>query len=167
MANSIRGYKINVEKKIITITKSLANKSKKMNSEEYDMLAQLAKDYPNFSIKTSTKKKSNKYKDLTIPFMRTYITQNKDKTLLDAFEKELIQYAEASTKYFHMKSWFLTNCPEYEKDLDQQKIDRELNAIKKAAERKEQEKAKRKAKEEAKAAAKEAAKAQINSPENT
>ncbi len=105
------GYEIDfIEEKII-VGKKFLKEASTINTAAYTELAQLRRDFPEFTIvPRQIAKKENKmtYSKLTYDFMREYIETKEDaKTVLVEFEriKKLAKFQNAS--YVFVKKWFL------------------------------------------------------------
>ena len=105
------GYEIDFTEGKIIVSKKFLKEASTINTAAYTELAQLRKDFPEFTIvPRAIAKKENKmtYGKLTYKFMREYI-KNKDdgKSVLVEFEqiKKLAKFQNAS--YVFVKKWFL------------------------------------------------------------
>ena len=129
--------------KKIEMTKTEAKAAGKPNTDEYNTLMQLMKDFPGYQIeiaKTSTKK-TVRFKGLDFEYMQRYIEAH-DKDKLETFyelrgldkDGKKIGMAAAAT-YGEIKMWFLEQFPEIEEFGD--KVNRIIEDTRKArAERK-------------------------------
>ena len=113
-------FKLNHADETIELTKQFAKASGKYNSEEYKLLMEVKKDFPNYKIvvKDTPKRKQSKdnYKGLTYDYMERYIQKHNSK-LIEEFkilrgEKENMNGLFKSRSYSQIKKWFLTNFPE-------------------------------------------------------
>ena len=105
------GYEIDyIEEKII-VSKKFLKEASTINTAAYTELAQIRKDFPEFSIvPRAIAKKENKmtYGKLTYKFMREYIeTKDDSESILIEFEQvqKLAKFQNAS--YVFVKKWFL------------------------------------------------------------
>ena len=105
------GYEIDyIEEKII-VSKKFLKEASTINTAAYTELAQIRKDFPEFTIVPRViAKKANKmtYGKLTYEVMREYIeTKDNAKTVLVEFEQiqKLAKFQKAS--YVFVKKWFL------------------------------------------------------------
>lgn len=133
----------NLMTKKIEMTKTEAKAAGKPNTDEYNTLMQLMKDFPGYQIeiaKTSTKK-TVRFKGLDFEYMQRYIEAH-DKDKLETFyelrgldkDGKKIGMAAAAT-YGEIKMWFLEQFPEIEEFGD--KVNRIIEDTRKArAERK-------------------------------
>lgn len=112
----------NLMTKKIEMTKTEAKAAGKPNTDEYNTLMQLMKDFPGYQIeiaKTSTKK-TVRFKGLDFEYMQRYIEAH-DKDKLETFyelrgldkDGKKIGMAAAAT-YGEIKMWFLEQFPEIE-----------------------------------------------------
>ena len=113
----------NLMTKKIVMAKTEAKAAGKPNTEEYNTLLDLMKNFPGFQIEIvkSAAKKADRFKGLDINYMENYIKSHKPELLetfyelrgLDANGKK-VELAAAAT-YGEIKMWFLTQFPEIEK----------------------------------------------------
>lgn len=115
-------FKLNHADETIELTKQFAKASGKYNSEEYKLLMEVKKDFPNYKIvvKDTPKRKQSKdsFKGLTYDYMERYIQkQGNDEEILKAFN-ELRKKENTNDKlteratYGEIKKWFLNTFPE-------------------------------------------------------
>ena len=131
--------KINAAARTIEMTKAFYKKASVYGTEEYMMLQNARKDYPNFTpiAKGATKKSVNKNSGLTYEYMKDYINKladNEEKArklddyrTLRGLDENDEQIAEAAS-YDIIKKWFLGAFPEIEdfgKKYDELKAKRE------------------------------------------
>lgn len=111
----IEAYSINHKTKTIIIIKDYADRAgRDINSKEYEIIKRLHSEYNNFTIKyrKRTTAKKQTHKNLTLAHMEKFILRFDSRTL-DKFE-ELKKYHETSTTHYsNIKSWFLTQYPNY------------------------------------------------------
>ena len=109
--------------KKIVMTKAEAKAAGKPNTEEYNALLDLMKNFPGFQIEIvkSTAKKVDRFKGLDYDYMENYIKSHNSELLeifyelrgLDEDGKKVSMAASAT--YGEVKMWFLTQFPEIEK----------------------------------------------------
>ena len=131
--------KINAAARTIEMTKAFSKKAYVYGTEEYMMLQNARKDYPNFTptVKVATKKSVNKNNGLTYEYMKDYISKladdEKKASVLDNYrtlrglDENDEQIAE-SEDYDTIKKWFLGTFPEikdFGKKYDELKAKRE------------------------------------------
>ena len=114
---------INYENRTIEMTKTEAKEAGKYNSDKYNELKEIRKDFPDFRIVTkSSSRKRDTYKGLTYAYMLNYITKHakEDDVRMKEFERlrgyedgKKNELAEIAT-YGEVKAWFLLNFPEIE-----------------------------------------------------
>ncbi len=112
---------IDFVKGTIVMTSTFAKKCYNTRSEEYALLQNVRRDYPEFTVITrQIKKNTHKkvYKGLTYDFMREYIRNHSDEEkaaeLLEEMEDkiEISKCHGAAYKYPIIKKWFFEQFPE-------------------------------------------------------
>ena len=113
--------KIDFDNKIIIMDRTFAKKAENTNSDEYERLQQVRRDYPKFVVmKRTIKKNPNKevYKGLTYDYMVRFIleheTEEEAAEILKEF-KELRLITEChgrGYRYPTIKKWFLEKYPQ-------------------------------------------------------
>ena len=114
--------KANIVCKVIEMTKTEAKNAGIYGTVEFEELANLRKEFPNFRIVTKTSKSRDNMKGLDTKFMEKYIKEHdksEDKALLKEFYSlrgldengKKKQFAQA-VPYGILKQWFLTYFPE-------------------------------------------------------
>lgn len=114
--------KVNDKDRCLVMDRTFEKKSKIVGSEEYNMLQQARKDYPNYSVvRRQIKKKADqeRYKGLTYEYMEDYILDHEPRAtkneVHDKF-REMIDISKChSRRYPIIKSWFLEKYPEVKK----------------------------------------------------
>ena len=108
----------------IELSKKFAAAAAKFGSDEYKMLQEARRDYPDYKVVEVSRKnpKSNKstFKGLTYEYMETYIRAHDDEkqTVMTAYmmlraETDEADAAKAvSSTYMKIKEWFLGKYPE-------------------------------------------------------
>ena len=105
------GYEIDYIEENIIVSKKFLKEASTINTAAYTELAQIRKDFPEFTIvPRAIAKKENKmtYGKLTYKFMREYIlTKDDAESVLAEFEQvqKLAKFQNAS--YVFVKKWFL------------------------------------------------------------
>ena len=111
-----------ISKQVIEMTKAEAKAAGTYGTAEFEELANLRKEFPNFRIVTKTSKSKDNMKGLDTKFMEKYIKEH-DKTEKQEMLKEFYslrgldengkkkQFAQA-VPYGILKQWFLTYFPE-------------------------------------------------------
>ena len=110
-----------ISKQVIEMTKAEAKAAGTYCTVEFEELANLRKEFPNFRIVTKTSKSKDNMKGLDTKFMEKYIKEHddEDKTMLKEFYSlrgldengKKKQFAQA-VPYGILKQWFLTYFPE-------------------------------------------------------
>ena len=119
---------INFENQTIEMTKAFAQKASKYGSDEYKLLQEARRDYPEYrpvsGVRKNTKKSANKsvYSKLTYSFMRQYIETHDDDD--NSIMTEFLELRAKTTKAEEMlaeaesfqtiKKWFLKKYPAFE-----------------------------------------------------
>ena len=128
----------NLMTKKIVMTKTEAKAAGKPNTEEYNTLLDLMKNFPGFQMEIvkSTAKKVDRFKGLDYDYMENYIKSHNSELLeifyelrgLDEDGKKVGMAASAT--YGEVKMWFLTQFPEIEKMGES--VDKIIDAARKA-----------------------------------
>ena len=128
----------NLMTKKIVMTKTEAKAAGKPNTEEYNTLLDLMKNFPGFQMEIvkSTAKKVDRFKGLDYDYMENYIKSHNSELLeifyelrgLDEDGKKVGMAASAT--YGEIKMWFLTQFPEIEKMGES--VDKIIDAARKA-----------------------------------
>ena len=128
----------NLMTKKIVMTKTEAKAAGKPNTEEYNTLLDLMKNFPGFQMEIvkSTAKKVDRFKGLDYDYMENYIKSHNSELLeifyelrgLDEDGKKVSMAASAT--YGEVKMWFLTQFPEIEKMGEN--VDKIIDAARKA-----------------------------------
>ena len=110
-----------ISKQVIEMTKAEAKAAGTYGTAEFEELANLRKEFPNFRIVPKTSKSKDNMKGLDTKFMEKYIKEHddEDKTMLKEFYSlrgldengKKKQFAQA-VPYGILKQWFLTYFPE-------------------------------------------------------
>ena len=107
------GYEINYVESTIIVTKSFLKKAGTIGSKEYTELAQVRRDFPEFTIKQReiTKKQGKKtYGKLTYKVMAEFIEaqeEEKAPAILAEFERVQALSKIQAGSYAYVKTWFL------------------------------------------------------------
>ena len=105
--------------KTIELTKADARNAGKYGSEEYNLLTQIMKDFPSYSMVIKSAPKRDNYKGLTLEYMENYIKQNeKDTKVINDFyalrgkdeNGKDVDFALVAS-YGEIKKWFLDKYP--------------------------------------------------------
>lgn len=107
---------VKIDNKTIELTKKFSKSASRFGSDEYDILQNVRKDYPNFKVVVkATPKRTVQHKGLTYDFMANYILK-KNVELMKDFETltkcgdDTVENSKAS--YAQVKKWFLAQFPE-------------------------------------------------------
>lgn len=110
-----------IARKVIEMNKAEAKAAGTYGTVEFEELANLRKEFPNFRIVTKASKSKDNMKGLDTPFMEKYIKEHDDEdhTMLKEFYSlrgldengKKKQFAQA-VPYGTLKQWFLTYFPE-------------------------------------------------------
>ena len=112
---------LNSKTRAIEMTKAFEKASSIIGSEEYSLLQQARRDYPNYKVVTITRtSKSASYKGLDLAFMEMYIKAHDDdeKTIMANFKMLRAQGEEfegtdmRSESFLTIRAWFLEQYPE-------------------------------------------------------
>ena len=135
----------------LVLSKKFAKAAAKYGSDEYKMLQDARRDYPDYEVVEATKAKSSKdpYKKLDFEFMEKYIKAHDDeeKTImkqyldLRAMSKEAIANGAASKSLPEVRSWFLNKYPQIKEYHE--KREQEMALIKMEKEKKKEEEARK------------------------
>lgn len=117
---------INQKKRRIEMTEAEAKAASKYNSDEYNELVSIRRDFPNYSMFTvkSKNKRTDTLKGLTFNYMEAYIEKHGTEEQADSFKA--LRGADDglghfSPSYGTVKKWFLEQFPEileYNKKID-------------------------------------------------
>ena len=102
--------KIKFEAKTIEVTKTFAEKAARFGTQEYCMMWEVLKDFPDFEVvvKAAPIRSQTYMKGLTYDFMASYIAGvDKDGSIMQDFE-----ILRQGRSYFEIKQWFLNSFPE-------------------------------------------------------
>ena len=113
-------FKLNHANETIELTKQFAKASGKYGSEEYKLLMEVKKDFPNYKVVVRDTQKRKKTRDnfngLTYDYMERYIKKNNDKLIVEFSilrgKKEDMDGLFKSRSYSQIKKWFLAKFPE-------------------------------------------------------
>ena len=115
---------INQSKRRIEMTELEAKMASKYNSDEYNELISIKRDFPNFSIFVvkNKSKRSDSLKGLTFKYMEAYIAKNGSSEQAEKFK--LLRGADdglghLAPSYGEIRKWFLKQFPEI-KEYSQQ-----------------------------------------------
>ena len=118
----MNGIKFNFTTNTITMTKAFAAAASCYGTEEYNVMKEIQKDFPNMKVVTRQNKRSsykNPYKGLTYKFMRNFIF-NLDKENLIVYEEIIAYYSrleeDKTSVFLNVRDWFLENYSNY-KDM--------------------------------------------------
>ena len=117
--NAVR---INRKSHTIEVTKSFDKAASRFNSDEYQALQQVRKDYPSFTVVVKTvRTKADHFKGLTYDFMEKYIASHDDADArmkefndLRAKSDEAMAIGADACSYGEIKAWFFKTYPEIE-----------------------------------------------------
>lgn len=115
----MKGYKINFAANTITITAVFEAAANTPNTTEYRLLKQIITDYPAMTISRKTHrspKACNPSKGLTYANMERYIMVYQNAAeLLERFEEVKERAAAQTNSYKYVKTWFISQFPNYKK----------------------------------------------------
>lgn len=105
---------------IIEMSREFAKYAEQVGSDEYNLLQQTRRDYPNFRVvrkQIAKKKDKESYKGLTYEYMENYIKLHDDKeeTIMKEYKEMRLLAACHSIRYPVIKKWFFKQFPEVEK----------------------------------------------------
>ena len=122
-------YTFDFDNNTISLSKVFARKARVVGSEEFRMLVELHKQFPDFKFKTRESAKKENYKGLTLEQMIQYIKaqDNKDALMIsynrivalygrEVEDKENPGQTVVRAPYTKVKSWFLAEFPNYGKE---------------------------------------------------
>lgn len=111
----MKNYEFDFDNKQIVATKSFLKAAGIVGSEEYSILVQVRRDFPDYSIvqREITKKQGKKtYGKLTYKAMREFIEAQEDEAIvpfvLTEFQRIQDLSKAYSASYAYVKKWFLT-----------------------------------------------------------
>ena len=111
-------YTIDHANNTITITREFAKRSAVIASEEYRVLSQLHKDFPEYTIQPRKanvdKNKKKTHVGLTLDFMKKYLERLNDPAALNEFESVKAYYKGHPAYYAKVKAWFLSKYEDYD-----------------------------------------------------
>lgn len=113
---------LNMKKKTIEMTKTVAASASKFGTEAYNDLQQARRDYPDYTVVIVTRQSSEKkdhYKGLDYNYMEKYIKAHDDekqsimKEYMDlrGLSEEAQELEAESLSYGEMRKWFLNKFP--------------------------------------------------------
>ena len=104
---------IDTKKRAIVMTKKFEKASRRVGTDEYDLLQKARADYPKYRVETrTTNAKPNSLKGLNYDFMKLYIKKH-DAEKLDHFNLLTARLEGiGSSPYQEVKDWFVKNFPE-------------------------------------------------------
>ena len=105
-----RGYKVDVVKKAIIITKSFAKAAGDFTTKEYKIMMELRNAYPGYAFKDktiTTKADKVTYNGLTINKMRAIVKYVAGDAAFNGFDDVIAVYRGQSGKYATIKKVFL------------------------------------------------------------
>jgi hypothetical protein len=110
--NANKGYTIDFQKGIITISKSWEKKASIVESDEYNTNLKLRQDYPTFKIVYKTTKHKGQHNKITIEFMENYMN---NMLSADCKKQALAEYETLKEvyKFPKIKAWFIAKFPNY------------------------------------------------------
>ena len=111
------GCTISHNDKNITLTKAYAKKANTPGTKEFRELANLHKNFPDFTITMRTAvitADKETHGGLTIEWMTDYIKNYKDEVAVAEFEEVKKFYKKMPGYYGKVKAWFLNKYPNYQ-----------------------------------------------------
>lgn len=131
------GVTFNHVAKEIIITKAFEKAANAIGSNEYNELVKIRKDFPDYTIKRKEIEKNTSkqtYKGLTVTEMKRFIATRSEKEV-ELFER-VCQIADSKQgKYAVIKKWFLDHYQkEYDMELENLKLEKELEGLAAAVE---------------------------------
>ena len=117
MSKKISAPVINTQAAAIELTKAFAAAAAKFGTQEYKMLQEARRDYPDYKVVTTARKGARgEYKGLTYDYMEIYIELHDDeqKSIMAEFKDLRAEDSDLdeSLSYAEIKDWFLTQFPE-------------------------------------------------------
>lgn len=117
MNNKIKGYKIDFSNNCVYMNYKFATASARYGSEEYKIIQDIKKDFPQMRFVTRSGRKQktcNANKRLTYWNMERYIRVQKNADeLLVAFEIAKEESKCEDSPYAYVRSWFVQQFPDY------------------------------------------------------
>ena len=120
---------MNHKNRTIELTKKFAADSSHFGTDEYKMLQEARRDYPNYKVVVVARKNSkSNFDGLSLEYMELYISKHDDDehSIMNEFEI-LLARDEASkaaglqaAPYLKVKSWFLNKYPVFTQAYDKQ-----------------------------------------------
>ena len=120
---------MNHKNRTIELTKKFAADSSHFGTDEYKMLQEARRDYPNYKVVVVSRKNSkSNFDGLTLEYMELYILKHDDEehSIMNTFDS-LLARDEASraaglqaVPYLKIKSWFLNKYPVFTEAYNKQ-----------------------------------------------
>lgn len=111
---------MNHKNRTIELTKKFAADSSRFGTDEYRMLQEARRDYPNYKVVVVSRKNSkSNFDGLTLEYMELYIQKHDDEehsimsnfNILLARDEESKAAGLSAAPYLKVKSWFLNQYP--------------------------------------------------------
>jgi hypothetical protein len=113
-----------ISKQVIEMTKAEAKAAGTYGTAEFEELANLRKEFPNFRIVTKASKSKDNMKGLTFSYMEKYISAHDDEDGAIMSEFKMLRGLDEdgneseiadAVSYGELKMWFLSKYPEAER----------------------------------------------------
>ena len=131
------GVSFNHVAKEVIITKAFEKAANRVGSNEYNELVKIRRDFPDYTIRRKEIEKNTSkqtYRGLTVKEMKRFIATRSEKEV-ELFEKVCKIADSKQGKYAVIKKWFLDNYQkEYDKEIENLKLEEELKEIAAAVE---------------------------------
>ena len=120
---------LNHKNRTIELTKKFAADSSHFGTDEYKMLQEARRDYPNYKVVVASRKNSkNNFDGLNLEYMELYISKHDDEehTIMNTFDVLLARDAASkaaglqAAPYLKVKSWFLNQYPVFTQAYNKQ-----------------------------------------------
>lgn len=113
----IRGYKLDLTARVITINYKFAKEYRKFGTPEYNLVKTIMQDFPDLKVVEMAGRQSKTChhdKNLTYLNMETYIStrENADE-LMAAYWIARTEAIAQTSRYAHVRKWFIKQFPHY------------------------------------------------------
>ena len=116
---NLKGYKLDFTSNTMVMNYKFAAAAEEYGSDEYNLMKQIQKDFPNMSIVVRSGREQvtpRKNKRLTYENMKKHISVYENaQELLDMFESVKALSATVASPYKYVSDWFVKQFPDYGK----------------------------------------------------
>ena len=118
---NIRGYKIDFSARVMTVNYKFAKAASQYDSPEYNLMKTILSEFPDMTVVEMAgrqNKTCHHDKHLTFKNMETYISvQDNADELMAAYLIVRTEAAPQTSRYAHVREWFVKTFPNYDKVL--------------------------------------------------